>query len=60
MGSDLRANPRLRSDDTLRFSFQDYLQERNIDDQARRTGVDVCTVEEAVAFLRAMDEGLAM
>lgn len=39
--------------------FEDLLLLRDIDDQARRTGVDVCAAEEAVVFLRAMGEGYA-
>lgn len=36
--------------------FDDLMALRDIDDRARRTGVDVSTAEEALAFLKAMDE----
>ncbi len=35
--------------------FDDLLTLRDIDQRARRPGVRVCTVEEAIAFLQAMD-----
>jgi predicted nucleotidyltransferase len=35
--------------------FEDLLTLRDIDDRARQTGVAVCTAEEALAFLDAMD-----
>jgi len=37
--------------------FEDLLTLRDIDDRARRCGVAVCTVDEAIAFLREMDGG---
>ena len=36
--------------------FEDLLALRDIDDRARRPGAEVCTVEEAIAFLRAMEQ----
>lgn len=36
--------------------FDDLMTLRDIDTRARRTGVDVCTVDEALRFLKAMDE----
>lgn len=38
--------------------FDDLLALRGIDDRARRPGAVVCTVDEAVAFLREMEEVL--
>jgi predicted HD phosphohydrolase/predicted nucleotidyltransferase len=35
--------------------YEDLMLLRDIDDQARRPGVDVCTVEQAVAYLRNLD-----
>jgi hypothetical protein len=34
--------------------FEDLLTLRSIDDRARRCGVEVCTVEEALAYLQEM------
>ncbi len=36
--------------------FDDLMTLRDVDNRARRTGVEVCTVEEALAFLKMMDE----
>jgi hypothetical protein len=36
--------------------FEDLLTLRDIDDRARRRGVDVCTVEEALSFLRGLNQ----
>ena len=38
--------------------FEDLLTLRSIDDRARRAGAAVCTVDEAIAFLRGMEEAL--
>ena len=35
--------------------FEDLLVLRSIDDRARERGVQVCTIEQALAFLQAMD-----
>ena len=37
--------------------FDDLMALREIDDRARQRGVEVCSVEEALAFLRAMNQG---
>jgi hypothetical protein len=36
--------------------FDDLIMLRDIDDRARRPGMEVCTVEEAMAFLRQMED----
>lgn len=36
--------------------FEDLMTLRDIDDRARQCGVEVCTVDEAIAFLREMDQ----
>lgn len=35
--------------------FEDVMTLRDIDDRARQRGVEVCTIEEAMAFLREME-----
>ncbi len=44
--------------DRLRLSewYEDLMALREIDDDARQPGVDVCTVEEAIEFIRTMGE----
>ncbi len=37
--------------------FEDLMVLRDIDDRARERGVEVCSVEEAIAFLREMGRG---
>jgi predicted HD phosphohydrolase len=35
--------------------FEDLLARRSVDDRARRPGLQVCTIDEAMAFLQSMD-----